>query len=799
MKGWRPGRVSLQATAFAVAALCMLILTGIFTFFGITALNQSTNQVLDQRLLLAQVSADRVDYALGRALSQVQETIRATSVPREYGPEAMDLYERLKQQLSSPLPLQTIVFLDREGEVLWAAPPLSIPDNVDFSSQDQVVRALGSGMASISNSVLGLIPGRALIFLSVPATGPAGDVVGLVQAGIAPDESGLGLWIRSLALGQTGFGEIVDHSGIVLASTQPEDLFKSAEHGPQFASLIDRGTTTMGGCHNCHETGRRKDILAFAPLTAAPWGVAIQQAEEEAFSPVQRLRRSFALVAAGALLGALAVGWIATRYISRPVRAIAVASRKIACGDFSSALKPDGPRELYSLAQDFETMRSSLKASRHRMAEWQDELEQKVADRTRNLASLVGASEALISSLDPDAVLKSVVEGAVKSFEADAGALFLWNAAEGQLRGKAAIGYDLKTLGAVSLRPGEGVAGRVFSTGQAAWSSDASHTEEELSSLSEENHRLLLAARGGRDVSAFLCVPLVFRERTLGSLFLARLREGADYTPFHVELASTFARIASALLENIRLLHEASEAQALRQADQLKTGFLSNITHDLKTPLATLKAALGFLPATFAGEAGSPQASLVENARRSANRLERLVDELVDIARLQNLQFKLDIEPLDLCEVVREAVESFRPLLDEKSQVIQAHFPDCAVVVRGDERRLEQVLDNLIMNAHLYSGSPGRITVTLISEGGRAMVSVADGGPGLTPLQIDHVFERFYRGSPDHEGLGLGLAIAKGIMELHGGSIWAESEEGKGSKFSFALPMDGVHEDNDRR
>lgn len=793
-------RMSLRTAAFLFAALSTLAIAAAFSILGLSAVKQSSQQVLDERLLLARTSAEHIDYALRQVLRQLNVTLQPDSVPVAAGPAAQELYERLKQQI--PLSVRFVSLLDARGAVLWNEPENPDLKEVDFASQPYVARTLANGKAAISEVVFGILPARPLIFFSVPIKNNVGGITGLAQVAIDPEASDIGDWVQPLRMGETGYGQIVVKNGIVLASTDRGYLFQKAEHGQQFADLVSRATTTVGSYHSCHEgPARRKDVLAFAPVSVASWGVAIQQSEEEAFAPALQLRRQLLWVGLAAFLTAFLAAWLIHRHVARPIRSLASVSRAIAAGDLSIPVAVGGPRELSSLGDSFEKMRLSLNASREQATRWQEELEQGVAARTRDLMSLVQASEALVSSLEPETVLKSTVEAAVNAFCADSGTLFLWDHLKESLVATAAVGYDQENLSRVRLKPGEGIAGRTVLAGEVLYSNDPAQAEAMLSDISEENRRYLLAARGQRPIQAFLCVPLVFRDRTLGSLFLASLRPGTSFSSSHVELAQTFARIASALLENLRLLQEASQSEALREIDRLKTDFLSNISHELQTPLAALKASLGFLSPTSPGAAADIQASLIENARRNADRLHRLVADLIDVARLQNLQLKLNLEPLDLREVVQHAVESLGPLLEEKGQRLETSTPQSPVVVLIDERRLEQALHNLVMNAHQYTAPGGRITITLSEEADRVVISVADTGPGIRSEERDRLFERFYRSAQARtgSGLGLGLAIAKGVVELHGGRIWVESELGRGSIFSFSLPKESYNEDPYRR
>jgi signal transduction histidine kinase len=797
---WR-SRLSLQVNAFLLIGLVGVIVAVVFGFLGIRAVRQSTDQALEQRLVLAQATAGQIDYLLQHSLDhlaagseeELRELMGSAAVAR---PNVSQMYAFQKQNL--PILPAFVCILDAEGRVLACEPRIPDVQRTDFSRQPYVRRALREARPVVSGVVRDVVEGLSLVFLASPIRSDSGEAVGLVQTAVDLAVADLGVWVQPLALGETGFGQIVDANGFVLASTEPGHLLQRAEHSPQFASLIAKGASTMGRCHSCHEGApKREDILAFAPLTSAPWGVAIQQSEAEAFAPSRWLRRQHLILGSVALLTALVGAWLIARGIARPVRGLASASRRIAEGDLETPVVPRGPAELYSLAESFETMRSSLTAWHGKVARWQEDLEHRVSDRTKDLVSLIRASEALISSLEPDKVLRSTVESAVNAFGADAGTLFLWDPDEKCLLAKAAVGYEERSLSRVRLRPGEAIAGRAFLESQTLYSNDPAQARALLLDVSEEMRHALLAARDGREIHAYLCVPLIFRDQAHGSLFLTYLRPGVAFTRSHLEVAQTFARMASALLGNVRLLQEASEAEALRQADRLKDDFISNISHELQTPLASLKASIGFLSPPNPG-ATETQAMLLENARRNTERLQRLVTDLIDVSRLQNLQLKLHLDAMDLRQLVNLAGESFSPLMAEKSQVLELFAPERPMVVHGDHQRLEQVLNNLLMNAQQHTPEGGRVTVHLWEDGERAVVAVKDNGPGIPPEERCHLFERFYRGSSssDHLGLGLGLSIAKGLVELHGGRLWAESTPGQESVFLFSLPKRRSDEDS---
>ncbi|MDP3063708.1 MAG: HAMP domain-containing sensor histidine kinase [Chloroflexota bacterium] len=232
--------------------------------------------------------------------------------------------------------------------------------------------------------------------------------------------------------------------------------------------------------------------------------------------------------------------------------------------------------------------------------------------------------------------------------------------------------------------------------------------------------------------------------------------------------------------------------ESLKEADRLKSEFLSNVSHELRTPLTSIRISIESLLAAVPEEPDDPQIRLMKNIQRNVDRLAALVSELLDMARLQSGRMELHREQMDLRAVVRESVETIRPLAEGKSIRLGVKLPTRRLPAVVDKGRLGQALLNLLTNATEYTPPQGVITVAARTHDGRLLMSVEDTGPGIPLSEQAKIFERFYRGSTSsgqrRAGLGLGLPIARALVELHGGSIWVESNEGEGATFCISLP-----------
>jgi signal transduction histidine kinase len=244
----------------------------------------------------------------------------------------------------------------------------------------------------------------------------------------------------------------------------------------------------------------------------------------------------------------------------------------------------------------------------------------------------------------------------------------------------------------------------------------------------------------------------------------------------------------------------AAELQTERhQVERLRTDLLSTISHELRTPLTLIRTSIGLLLDSDPDE--EMRQRLLRNIKGSTDRMHALVTDLLDLARLRGDRLELQIRRVDLGEMVNGVVSLMRPLLDAKEQRVKLEIPLPAPAVPGDSRRLERVLLNLLSNANTFAPPGSEITIRMRQDAREATITVQDAGPGITAAGIPHLFEQFFTertsSSRHNIGAGLGLPIARGIVEAHGGRIWVESTVGVGTTVSFALPKVSLREEPD--
>jgi signal transduction histidine kinase len=425
--------------------------------------------------------------------------------------------------------------------------------------------------------------------------------------------------------------------------------------------------------------------------------------------------------------------------------------------------------------------------ARHALSE-RLEVEKELRSHQQLLAE---ASRVLSTTLDPDQTLKTlarfVVEGAGSgSGLADYCVSYALDADDTVRRvglahrdpARQALVEELAGAGPPQLDAATG-AGAVLRTGEAMLRSDITPDVLERGAQNAEHLRLLRLLQPRSSIM----VPLCARGRIVGALALVTTEDsGRRYSRDDLVLAETLASRAALLVDNARLYREATEA--VRARDQT----VAIVSHDLRDPLATICTGCSVLEldAGKALEAGTPAAMF-----RAAKQMERLVDDLLDVTRIEAGGLSLEIAPVDAAALVRETAALFEAASGERTLRLELAVEDGLPPLRADRGRLSQVLSNLLGNAVKYAPAGGRVELRAAMTGARSGVrfSVRDDGPGIAPDQLPRLFDRFWQAERGQRGgAGLGLAIAKGIVEAHGGTIEVESTLGHGSTFSFTVP-----------
>jgi signal transduction histidine kinase len=254
--------------------------------------------------------------------------------------------------------------------------------------------------------------------------------------------------------------------------------------------------------------------------------------------------------------------------------------------------------------------------------------------------------------------------------------------------------------------------------------------------------------------------------------------------------------IEQAVEDRTRFLREMNEQ--LLEADRRKDNFLANVSHELRSPLVTMLGYTDLLLAEKMGPINDRQRQCLQVAKSSGKRLRAFIEELLDFSRFELTRESMTFQPFDLSEAIQQSVADLQPRFLERRLNVRQRVPRTAARVLGDRERIQQVLNNLLANAERHCRDGGKIFITAEPRTGFMLVSVQDNGTGIPASHVGKIFDRLYQvgdvkdARSRHEGLGLGLNIVKSIVEAHGGDVGVESELGKGSTFSFTLPVADV-------
>jgi PAS domain S-box-containing protein len=303
---------------------------------------------------------------------------------------------------------------------------------------------------------------------------------------------------------------------------------------------------------------------------------------------------------------------------------------------------------------------------------------------------------------------------------------------------------------------------------------------------------VLVGEDNGLRPQSSLVVPMATMGRIVGTVEVQSYENHA-YREEHVTAMKMAANLAAVAIENMRLLQYESRArQAAEESNRLKDEFLATLSHELRTPLTAILGWSSMLRDARLDE--KTRATALEIIDRNARTQQQIIDDILDVSRIITGQLRLEAEPTDLRAVVEAAVDTVRPAATAKSINLRAAFDPDAGPVMGDPRRLQQVVWNLLLNAVKFTPLGGEAVVRVEREGAHARVVVSDNGAGIAPDFLPYVFDRFRQGDQSttrtHGGLGLGLAIVRHLVELHGGTVKAESDgAGRGSTFTVELPL----------
>jgi len=401
--------------------------------------------------------------------------------------------------------------------------------------------------------------------------------------------------------------------------------------------------------------------------------------------------------------------------------------------------------------------------------------------QTEKLSRILEISQQLTSTLSLEPLLQQIIVAATELTDTEAASIMLYDEKQGELRFAAATGANAEQLPRKTVPIEGSVAGAIWKTRRAMLITQADQDPRHYDRIDQ--------AIDFRTRS-ILGVPMSIKERCIGVLEALNKCGDAPFTEEDAQVLSTLAAQAAVAIQNAQLVSALQSAyKKLGELDKLKSDFIAIASHELRTPLGLV---LGYA-SMLKDETGGAAAEKLNVVVQSALHLRELIEDMVNLRHLEMGETALQLTTFDIQDLVRSVCADCDSLATAKRQTISVQLPSEPIQICADRAQITIVLNNLLTNAVKFTPDGGHIVVRADPGEGDTWISVADSGVGIPPADLERIFERFYQVEPHltrrQGGMGLGLPIAKEMVELHGGRIWAESVVGKGSRFTFTLPL----------
>jgi signal transduction histidine kinase len=408
-----------------------------------------------------------------------------------------------------------------------------------------------------------------------------------------------------------------------------------------------------------------------------------------------------------------------------------------------------------------------------------------LARSVEELRALGEVTQAVNSSLDLQTVLSTILGHACEISDTAGGAIYVLDEAKDEFVLEAGYNMTEEHLAAVREHPvrrGDTVVGQCAERREAV----------QVPDLAQGGTHPLFGILQQAGFKALLAVPLLHQDRAIGALLVRRRRAGA-FAPETVNLLQAFASQSSLAIYNARLFREIEQkSHQLEVASQHKSQFLANMSHELRTPLNAILGYTELMHDGLYGELPAKTRDVLERVQKNGKHLLGLINDVLDLAKIEAGQLVLSIEEYSMKDVVQTVVSATESLAAAKKLPLKVDMSNDMPLGRGDERRIAQVFLNLVGNAIKFTDE-GEVRIAAKATDGIFSIAIADTGPGIPDAEQARIFHEFHQVDSSNTkkkgGTGLGLAITKRIVELHGGRIWVESQMGKGSTFRFELPV----------
>jgi signal transduction histidine kinase len=593
--------------------------------------------------------------------------------------------------------------------------------------------------------------------------------------------------ISRIKIGRNGLAYLVDARGRLIAHPDISEALRKSDYSSlrQVKVALSGASEDVDRVMHAPDAAGHEALIAYANVAPLGWHVFVEQPLREALAPLYAsLVRTGLLLLAGLVLAA-AVSLVLARHMVMPIRAIQAGAARIASGDLDQRIDVRSGDELEALATEFNDMAGELRES---YASLERKVEERTRDLTESLEQQTATSDVLKtisrSSFDLNRVLDELMKCVVKLARSDAAALYL---------GQPNAIYELKS----AYSPNPELEQFIESQARRVKPDSNSATARAIEKRQPAQLEDFREEAGGRwpdsPFRSALAVPIVREGVPIGIIgVLKTIKE--PFTDKQVALVTTFADQAGIAMENVRLFNEIQNKSAeLELANRHKSEFLANVSHELRTPLNAIIGFSEVLRERMFGDINDKQAEYLDDIHEAGKHLLSLINDILNLAKIEAGRMDLELSRFDLGEALQSSVNVVRERATRQGIVLSLELHPEAVDWVADERKFKQIMLNLLSNAVKFTPEGGKVMVRALCEDHRARISVADTGVGIAEDQLNLIFEEFRQVGTDYlkksEGTGLGLALAKRYVELHGGEMKVSSEVGRGSTFTFTLPQ----------